>query len=127
LSRSSIPGSRCDQPVSLLDIYPTLLELAGLPAREDLDGKSLVPFIRDPALKWPDRPAIMTMGKGNNAVRSQRWRYIRYADGTEELYDHENDPWEWNNLALLGQYDDVMAEHRKYLEALNKPENIPDE
>jgi arylsulfatase A-like enzyme len=123
----SIPGSRCDQPVSLLDIYPTLLELAGLPAREDLDGKSLVPFIRDPALKWPDRPAIMTMGKGNNAVRSQRWRYIRYADGTEELYDHENDPWEWNNLALLGQYDDVMAEHRKYLEALNKPENIPDE
>jgi arylsulfatase A-like enzyme len=41
----------------------------------------------------------MTMGKGNHALRDKRWRYIRYSDGTEELYDHENDPWKWRNLA----------------------------
>jgi len=73
-----------------LDIYPTLIELAGLPKRKDLDGVSLVPLMKEPDMKWT-RPAIMTMGEGNHAVRSQRWRYIRYNDGTEELYDHDKD------------------------------------
>jgi arylsulfatase A-like enzyme len=60
----------------------------------------------------------MTMGRGNHAIRSQRWRYIHYSDGTEELYDHENDPWEWTNLALNPKYADVIKEHKKWL-----PEN----
>ncbi len=92
------PGSVCDHPVSLLDIYPTLADLCGLPERKALSGVSLVPLLKKPDAPWP-RPALMTMGRGNHAVRSDRWRYIRYIDGTEELYDHESDPWEWTNLA----------------------------
>ncbi|MEM7602135.1 MAG: sulfatase-like hydrolase/transferase, partial [Verrucomicrobiota bacterium] len=63
------PGTRCDRPVSLVDIYPTLLELAGLPARGKNDGLSLVPLLRNPNQEW-ERPALMTEGPGNHAVRS---------------------------------------------------------
>jgi len=108
------PGSRCDQAVSLVDIYPTLLELAGLPPKDDLDGLSLVPLLKHPDLEW-ERPAIMTMGRGNHAVRTERWRYIHYSDNTEELYDHQNDPWEWTNLAGNPEYDKVIAEHKIWL------------
>jgi len=112
------PGSRCDRPVSLVDIYPTLLELAGLSPKEDLDGKSLVPLLKNPTQKW--HPALMTMGKGNHAVRSDRWRYIRYRDGSEELYDHSKDPWEWTNLATKPEYADVIREHKKWLPTREK-------
>lgn len=108
------PGTRCDKPVSLLDIYPTLVELAGLPAKADNDGHSLVPLLKDSKRKWPYIP-VMTMGKGNHAVRSDRWRYIRYADGSEELYDHSNDPWEWTNLAGKPEYEVIIKQHRKCL------------
>ncbi len=114
------PGSRCDKPVSLVDIYPTLIELANLPSKKDLDGLSLVPLLKNPDIQWT-RPAIMTMGPGNHAVRSERWRYIRYSDGAEELYDHQNDPWEWTNLAANQKYADVIAEHKKWLPIYEKP------
>ena len=55
------------------------------------------------------------MGEGNHAVRTPRWRYIRYRDGSEELYDHQNDPWEWKNLASDPQYQNVVQEHRSLL------------
>lgn len=92
------PGSQCDVPVSLLDIYPTLLELAGLHSKADNDGHSLAPLLKDPHAVWNHVP-LMTMGEGNHAIRTDRWRYIRYRDGSEELYDHRNDPWELTNLA----------------------------
>lgn len=110
------PGSRCAAPVSLLDIYPTLLELAGLPKKPDNDGHSLVPLLKNPQAPWP-HPAVMTMGEGNHAVRTPRWRYIRYRDDSEELYDHERDPWEWKNLASDPQYQNVIQEHRALLES----------
>jgi arylsulfatase A-like enzyme len=114
------PGSRCEKPVSLVDIYPTLIELANLPQKKDLDGLSLVPLLINPDLQWT-RPAIMTMGPGNHAIRSERWRYIRYSDGTEELYDHQTDPWEWTNLAANLKYANVIAEHKKWLPVYEKP------
>jgi arylsulfatase A-like enzyme len=107
------PGSRCDRPVSLIDIYPTLVELASLPPKKDLDGKSLVPLLKDPRRQW--QPALMTMGRGNHAVRSDRWRYIQYSDGSNELYDHSKDPWEWTNLARRAEYADVIDQHKKCL------------
>ncbi len=110
----TIPGTRIDQPVGLIDIYPTLLELAGLPPKADNDGLSLVPLLKHPGGKWV-RPALMNEGPGNHAVRSERWRYIRYSNGDEELYDHLNDPWEHTNLASDPQYAGVIAEHRKWL------------
>ncbi|TDU73196.1 choline-sulfatase [Prosthecobacter fusiformis] len=90
-----------DQPVSLIDLYPTLCDLVKVTRPEHLDGQSLLPLLRDPSAKSP-RPAVTTMGGGDRAsyaARSDRWRYIRYADGSEELYDHQNDPHEWTNVA----------------------------
>jgi len=116
------PGTRCDAPVSLVDIYPTLLELAGLPPKADNDGRSLVPLLRNPAADWP-YPAIMTMGRGNHAVRTKRWRYIRYHDGSEELYDHKYDPWEWSNLAGKDQYADVKARLARWLPEDHAPDS----
>ncbi|WP_373494820.1 hypothetical protein [Aquiflexum sp.] len=55
------------------------------------------------------------MGKGNHAVRSMKWRYIRYMDGTEKLYDGENDPWEWKNLAHDQAYSGVIEELKKHM------------
>ncbi len=117
------PGSRCNQPVSLVDIFPTLLELAGLPEKKDLDGQSLVPLLKDPELEW-ERPAIMTHGRGNHAIRSDRWRYIHYSDGSEELYDHDKDPWEWTNLAGDPAYMEVIANHKQWLPK-NEVKDIP--
>ncbi len=112
------PGSRIGQPVTLLDLYPTLLELAGLPARGDLDGESLTPLLLDPRAKR-ERPAVMTYLAGNHAVRAERWRYIRYADGTTELYDHERDPNEWRNVAA--QHPGVARELDRWLPATDAP------
>ena len=92
------PGARCHQPAELLDLYPTLLDLCGLPPRDDLEGHTLAPQLRDAATPRP-WPAITTHNQGNHAIRSADFRYIRYADGSEELYDHRSDPNEWSNLA----------------------------
>lgn len=89
------------QPVALIDLYPTLCDLAKLPKPAHLDGRSLKPLLMDSSA-IRETPAITTMGGGKSAsyaARDEHWRYIRYADGSEELYDHRNDPHEWTNLA----------------------------
>lgn len=107
-------GARSSRPAELLDLYPTLVELAGLPEKTGIEGLSLVPQIED-ADAPRERPAITTHNPGNHAVRSERWRYIRYADGSEELYDHSRDPHEWSNLAENPDYADVIEEHARWL------------
>jgi arylsulfatase A-like enzyme len=108
------PVTRSARPVGTIDLFPTLNELCGLPAAAGLDGQSLVPLLRNPALEW-NRPALTTHGRGNHALRSERWRYIRYANGDEELYDHANDPNEWTNLAGRPEFAAVKAELAKSL------------
>lgn len=104
-------GTRCARPVSLTDIFPTLLEMTGLPPpSHPLDGHSLVPLLRDPVAEW-EHVALTTHMAGNHSIRSQQWRYIKYKDGLEELYDHEVDPMEWNNLA----YDSTFFEIKRQL------------
>jgi len=107
-------GGRCDEPVSLLDIYPTMLELCRLSAMPGLEGRSLMPQLRDPAAV-ADRPALTTHGRANHSLRDRRWRYIRYDDGSEELYDHDADPLEHKNLARDSQYQSVIAGLRAHL------------
>ena len=107
-------GAVFHDPVSLLDLFPTLCDLAGIESKTGLDGESLVEFLKDPSRKKKS-PAITTWEPGNHAVRSTRWRYIRYADGSEELYDHFNDGKEWHNLADDTNYAGVIAEHVKWL------------
>lgn len=113
-------GAKCGRAAELLDLYPTLVELAGLPEREGLEGLSLVPQLKD-AEAPRHRPAITTHNAGNHAVRSERWRYIRYADGSEELYDHHSDPHEWTNLAGDPQYAEVIRDHARRLPEQDAP------
>jgi arylsulfatase A-like enzyme len=114
------PGAICERPVSLLDIYPTLVDLCGLPLLEQLEGATLKRWLQIPHAER-DRPAIMTYLRGNHAIRSNHWRYIRYADGTEELYDHRNDSQERDNLANDPHYATVLAEHRRWLPTEDAP------
>ena len=107
-------GARCDRITSLLDIFPTLLELCGLPQKADLDGHSLVPLLRDPQTPWVF-PAITTYDFWEFSLRTERWRYTRYLDDSEELYDHSTDPEEWKNLALLPEYADVIRELKVFI------------
>ena len=92
------PEKTCPEPASLLDIYPTLVELCKLPKNSRLEGVSLVPQIEDPTTSR-ERPAITSLYFGNHSIRSRDWRLIVYKDGAEELYDHRNDPDESHNLA----------------------------
>ena len=115
------PGSVSSRPVSLLNLYPTLVDLCSLPSRSDLEGISLRPLLEDPSTAW-DRPAVMTFGRGNHAVRSERYRYIRYANGDEELYDHVNDPEEWTNLAGDPGRADVIARLAEWLPEVDAPD-----
>jgi arylsulfatase A-like enzyme len=114
-------GARCDRTVSLLDIYPTLADVCGLAVGDHLEGESLKPLLADPAAAW-NRPVVTTHGRNNHAVRSERYRYIRYSDGTEELYDHENDPMEWTNLAADPQHAEVKKELARWLPKVNVEE-----
>ncbi len=113
--------SRCDRPVEFVDVYPTLCELCDLPIGKHLEGRSLVPLLKDPQAPW-SKPAITTHGRNNHAVRTARWRYIRYADGSEELYDHDADEMEWHNLADDPAYADVKRELARFLPRVNAPD-----
>ena len=92
------PGTVCEKPVGLIDLYPTLGELCGVDHGQRLDGRSLVGLLKNPALP-NERFVLTTFDRGNYSLRSEQWRYIRYADGSQELYDHSRDPNEWQNLA----------------------------
>ena len=116
------PGTVVETPVSLLDLYPTLLDLASLPPKKDLEGESLVPLLGDPKR---ERAVSMTYQRGNHAVRSNRWRYIRYADGSEELYDHSKDPDEIANLATAGEHRQVIRKLRQSL-PVHDAKDVPD-
>ncbi|WP_442506751.1 sulfatase [Novipirellula sp. SH528] len=107
-------GSQCPQAVSLLDVYPTLVELCDLPKAPKLEGDSLVPLVTDPTLVR-DKPVLTTWYYGNHSIRSNDWRYIRYRDGTEELYDHRKDPGEHTNLASSPEFANIIADHKKWL------------
>jgi arylsulfatase A-like enzyme len=111
-------GKTCSEAVDMTAIYPTLVELCGLPPNPGSDGLSVAAHVRDPGLAIV-RPALMTYGFNNHAVRTERWRYIRYADGTEELYDHDRDPNEWNNVAKAPGFRHVIEEHRKWIPTSN--------
>lgn len=110
----------CHQPVGLIDLYPTLTELCGLPPVASNEGLSLQPLLKDPQASW--RGAISTTyARGNHALRSIRYRYIRYEDGSEELYDHDSDPQEWVNLAGRSDMQGVIEQLRTQLPKRDAP------
>ncbi|MFC7337782.1 sulfatase [Haloferula chungangensis] len=103
-------NAECGRVVSLLDIYPTLLDLCELPPNEKLRGRSLRPLLESPASPW-DFPAFTYKG-GTKSVQYGDLRYIGYADGSQELYDHSEDPDEWTNLVDHEEYADSLAKLR---------------
>jgi arylsulfatase A-like enzyme len=114
------PGSRSSRAVSLMDIYPTLAELAGFASPAYIEGQSLVPLLQDPDMEW-DRPAVSTYPYNSHAVVNDRYRYIRYADGSEELYDFVEDPGEWHNLADDRSLRRVKRELANWIPKENAP------
>jgi arylsulfatase A-like enzyme len=114
-----VKGKKTTRPAELIDMYPTLVELAGLPEKKGLDGHSLVPQLKDPNAprRWP---AITTHNHDNHGIRNEKWRYIVYADGSEELYDETKDPNEWTNLAGDKNYESALKEMRKWAPKTSK-------
>ena len=121
-----VSRGRCNAPVNLIDIYPTLIELCGLtpvknPDRTSLEGTSLKSLLENPNLRW-HRPTLTTYGRNNHAIRSEHWRYIRYWDKTEELYDHRNDLFERNNLARNPRFASIKHKLAQWLPKTNAKE-----
>ncbi|MCA9232161.1 MAG: sulfatase [Planctomycetales bacterium] len=119
-------GGHCSRPVDYLSIYPTLIDLCGLPEPKNPDGEKLAgvsirKLLANPDASW-DRPALTTHGPNNHALRSQHYRYIRYADGSEELYDHRDDPMEFENLAAVPEMAEVKHQLAKWFPEVNVPE-----
>ncbi|MEM7675721.1 MAG: sulfatase-like hydrolase/transferase [Myxococcota bacterium] len=122
----STHGKISKEPVSLLDIYPTLNELCDFSPNPDLDGQSLIPLLNNTELKT-NRSVITSHGPGNHGIRSNKWRYIRYTDETEELYDQINDPKNFYNLANNPEYKDVIEELAKWIPKKEAETHPPEE
>ncbi len=115
----------CDRTVDFMSIYPTLCDLCGLPTPKHVEGASIKSLLADPKSAW-DRAALTTHGFQNHAVRTEEYRYIRYADGSEELYDESKDPYEWTNLAGKAEYAQVKTDLAKHLPKVNKEPKAPE-
>jgi arylsulfatase A-like enzyme len=118
----TLPDTKCSRPVQLLDIYPTIAELVGLPVPEHCQGKSLMPLLKDPQAEW-SRPVVTVLSKPIGlifSVRTENWAYLKYADDGEELYDLEKDPDELTNLLHKNgpEYKSVVERLQKHI-----PEN----
>lgn len=115
------PGTSSDRTVDFMSIYPTLTELAGIETPKHVEGGSIRTLLANPQAEWP-QPALTTFGFNNHAVRTEGWRYIRYANGDEELYDEIADPKEWTNLAGRPKHAEKKAQLAALLPTKNEPE-----
>lgn len=113
-------GARCAATVGLVDLYPTLTDLAGLPAPHSFDGTSLAPLITDPSKPWP-HATLSTWLPGNHVVIQDHWRYIRYQEGHEELYDMRSDADQFTNLAADPAQSETKTRLSKHLPTIEAP------
>jgi len=120
---SNLPkGKILDMPAEMLSIYPTLLNLCGLPAYDRNEGVNLVPYMQG---KEPENNfALTTFGMNNHGLRTPDYRYIRYEDDGEELYDHNSDPNEWNNIADNPENSTLIQELKSILPEKNAKWNV---
>ena len=98
-----------------------LLDLSGVSPPAGVQGQSMRPLLANPQAEWT-RPALSTFGFNNHSVRSVQYRYIRYANGNEELYDEKADPYEWTNLAANPELGSVKADLARWIPKENKPD-----
>ncbi len=109
-------GKPCRRVTELVDIYPTLADLAGVGVPEDLDSDSMRPILTDPDAPW--KKAAFTYGRNSRtSLRTERWRYTHWGEpGHEELYDHESDSREHLNVAAASEHRATLEEMRKLME-----------
>src|SRR5262245_9236210 len=112
------PGTTCDRTIDYMSIYPTLCDLAGIPTPKHCEGTSIKKLLENPKAAW-ELPAITTHGYQNHTVRTEKYRYIRYADGGEELYDEVADPLEWKNLAADSNHAGVKKDLAQWFPKTN--------
>ncbi len=105
-------GRISNAPVNLLSLFPTLLQLAGLPKKENNDGPSLVPLLKSPDADWPHVSITYLNKPGNYGLSDNRWRYIQYDNGDRELYDTKVDPYEWTNVATKPEHANRITQMR---------------
>ena len=120
------PDFKCEGVVNLLDMYPTLVELCGLPPNAENEGRSFAPLLKNPSMEW-NVPTLTTYQYKNHSLTDGRYRYTWYggkADGAEELYDHSVDPLEHTNLAANPESQEIIALFKKYLPTHDEP-NAP--
>jgi len=117
-------GKVIDTPAEMLSIYPTLLDLCGLPAYNRNEGINLTPVMKEEKTEKNNHFAITTFGMNNHGLRTAQYRYIQYEDGSEELYDHRKDPNEWNNAALNPENSDIKKNLQGLLPETNKKWNV---
>lgn len=115
------PNAVCDRTVDFMSIYPTLCDLCGISTPKHVQGSSIRSLLADPKAPWTT-PAMTTYRFNNHTVRTEAWRYIRYADGGEELYDEAKDPYEWTNLAGNPKLAAMKSELARWLPTENKPD-----
>ncbi|MCA9079453.1 MAG: sulfatase [Planctomycetaceae bacterium] len=115
------PGGVCGRPVDYMTIYPTVCDLAGIRIPKHVEGPSLRPLLENPAATW-DQPALTTFHRHNHSFRTEQFRYIRYADGSEELYDHAADPYGWHNIADDPAHAQLKQQLQQYIPKKNVPE-----
>lgn len=113
-------GSLCNRSVDFLSIFPTLSEINGLSIPAHNEGLSIAKLLKNPKATW-DTPALITFKEGNHAVKTEKYRYIKYAKGGEELYDVVNDPYEWKNIISSKDHQKVVNELKQYLPEKEKP------
>jgi arylsulfatase A-like enzyme len=119
------PDFKCDGVVNLLDMYPTLVELCGLPPNPENEGRSFAPLLKNPKMGW-NHPTLTTYQFKNHSLTDGRYRYTWYggkAEGAEELYDHKTDPLEHKNLAANLEFKGIMAKFKTLLPVHNEPDS----
>jgi len=122
-SGKGITNTKTDEPVSLLDLYPTLVEICGITAPSHLEGNSLVPLLHGEKHNR-DYFAVTTYGPNNHSVFYENWHYIRYSDGSEELYNLKDDEHEWINLLNENKKHSSVDQLTQFLPNVNELNNV---
>lgn len=112
---------KCNAPTELLSIYPTLLELCNLPTNKSNEGKSIASYILRNNKTCLSPYALTSYGWNNHSIRTENYRLIKYSDGSQELYNHKKDKYEWYNLSSKNKYAKTKKSIRKYLPKHNAP------
>lgn len=121
----SKPGTKCDRPIDFMSIYPTLTDLCGIETPKHVEGVSVKSLLENPRSSWR-QPAVTTYRFKNHTARNSDFRYIRYENGDEELYDHRKDPNEHTNVIKNPAYGPIKDDLAKFLPKTDAPDPSPD-